>query len=845
MRNLPQRPLLLLALAFGIGIASPSAVPPGLASAFLPLAAALAALRGGLLPLALLCASFLWAGLLLRPAPIAPWTGPEVGPCARILESAGLSPPGLERSRVEVEGQIRGSPAIGGEGNRALLLVERARETKAFLERGPWRAPAGLLLELRLPREHLPLPGDRLRATLQVDDPPPASPLARRAFEQRRRQGIACVARVEGGQIAVSREAKGLLPGIESSRRRLATEARSRLASPEASALVPALMVGERSGIDPELRAAFTDSGLAHVLSVSGLHLSLCVLGAYRILRAILQRILGHLVDVHRGAALLALPLAPLYAAYTGGQPPVLRAAIGAGLFLLAQVLARRSDAWISLGVAFLGVLAHDPPTLFSPSFQLSFAACAGLLGLSPSLRRIFRRAKRPGIWGRALNLLSASLIATSASTLATLPLIALYFQRVSLSSLLANLVSVPVAMLATALCASAGVAGLLLRPAFEPLLGLAGWLCELLAHLARFFASLPGSRIFLPLPSLAELLAFSGLLAGIALLHRSRRAGLALGAASLLALGALHLLPSPSPGLSVEFLPVGQGDATLLRLPSGEAVLVDTGGELRGESDRAEFDLLPLLAERGIRRLRALVLSHLHPDHVGSAPTLLSSLRVDEVWFSGRALEGRLGAPIAEMMRAREIPLRKFAAGSPPYDVGGVRFEFLGPPDPEGIQDEPFFGDNDASLVLRVVHGEVAILLPGDVEAEGERALLESGAELRADLLKAPHHGSRTSSNPALLDRIRPSHAVFCIGWRNHFGFPHAEVLRRYRERGISTYQTDTGPVLFHSDGKTIQYRRPAGIFETISVTEGGIRRSGSAPGGLPRGGDDSSRAR
>src|SRR5690606_5010134 len=155
--------------------------------------------------------------------------------------------------------------------------------------------------------------------------------------------------------------------------------ARASASSPEAAALVPALMVGDRSGIEPDLRDAFTDSGLAHVLSVSGLHLTLCVLGLYRLLLALLRRALGHLVDAHRWAALATLPFAPLCAAFTGAQAPVLRAAVGAGLFLLAQALARKSDGWTSLAVAFLGVVAHDPPALHTASFQLSFAACAGL----------------------------------------------------------------------------------------------------------------------------------------------------------------------------------------------------------------------------------------------------------------------------------------------------------------------------------------------------------------------------------------------------------------------------------------------------------------------------------
>lgn len=804
MRSALSRPLVLCALAFGAGLVVPILPPTAGAWGILPLAVLLpaSALRGGPLSLALLLAAYLGAGALLRPAGDATWTGAGAGPCARILEAAGLPPPGVQPSLLEVEGRIRGSPAVGPERARALLRIERARD----IEEGAWTEPRGLLVELRLPSTQLPLPGDRLRALVRLDDPPPSAPLARRAFEQRRRQGIACVARTVEGRIGVLEEGRGPLARIEIARRRLAKQSRQALPSADAAALVPALMVGDRSGIEAELRDAFTDSGLAHVLSVSGLHLTLCVLGLYRLLRALLQRSLGHLLDAPRVAALATLPFAPLYAAFTGGQAPVLRAAVGTGLFLLAQVLSRKSDGWTSLGVAFLGVVAHDPPSLHTASFQLSFAACAGLLGLSPTLRRLFPRPKRRTRIGRILSPLLTSLVATLAATLATLPLIALYFQRVSLSSLPANVVAVPVALVATALSALAGAAGLLAPGASAPLLAAAGFATELLAALARFFAALPGSRIFLPLPSLPEVTCFLGLLGSIALWIHHRRAAMAMAACALLLLGALRLAPTPAEGLRIEFLPVGQGDATLLRLPGGEAILVDTGGELRGEADGAERGILPLLAERGIGRLRALVLSHLHPDHVGSAPTLLKRLPVEEIWFSGRALEGRLGEPIAEVLRARDIPLRSFAASSPPLEVGELVFEFLGPPDPLGLKDEPLYGENDASLVLRIRHGVVSILLPGDVEEEGERALLASGASLRADLLKVPHHGSRTSSTPAFLDAVRPAHAVFCIGWRNPFGFPHAEVEERYRARGIETHRTDAGPIVFVSDGEQIR---------------------------------------
>ncbi|MFO7156832.1 MAG: DNA internalization-related competence protein ComEC/Rec2 [Pseudomonadota bacterium] len=809
MPPLLARPLVLFALAFGLGALWSRPLPNAGGWAILPplVLASLRARRGGVFPVLLLALAYFWAGNLLRPDVDLSWPGVAAGTCARTLQAGRLPAPGEAPARLEIEGVVLGTPIRGERRTRATIRLERARpapEDEGFAT-AAW-TEISARFELSLSAEFLPLPGDRLRARVRVDDPPPATPVARRAFEERRRRGIACLARVEGNRVAVLDEARGLFARVEVRRRKLGDRAREILRSPEARALVPALMVGEQAFVASELREAFTDSGLAHILSVSGLHLTVCVLGAFRLLRSLFA-LLGR-VDADRWAAILVLPLAPLYAAFTGAQPPVMRAAVGAALFLFARGLVREADGWTSLAVAFLGLVALDPPVLHSPSFQLSFAACAGMLGLSPTLRALLPRPRAGSLLARLLEPLASALVATTAATLATLPFVALYFQRVSLSSLLANVVVVPVGLGATVLCALAGAAGLVLPSAFDALVRIAGWSAELLAVLARFFASLPGSRIPLPPLGPAELLAFGALLASLALLRRSRPAAAVLAAIGLAIVATVQLLPPPERGrLVVEFLPVGQGDAVLLRLPRGETVLVDTGGDLRGEEEVAQTRILPLLAERGVRRLRALVLSHLHPDHAGSAPEVLRRLRVDEVWFTGRPLQGPVGARLAEALRERGVPLRRFAAGSPPLALGGVVFEFLGPPDPENAMDEPLFGDNDASLVLRIRHGEVAVLLPGDVEAEGERALLESGAELSARLLKSPHHGSRTSSTEAFLELVRPEHVVFCVGWRNPFGFPHPEVVERYRRLGATIHRTDTGPVAFVSDGRTLSF--------------------------------------
>ncbi|AKU90729.1 DNA internalization-related competence protein ComEC/Rec2 [Vulgatibacter incomptus] len=741
-----------------------------------------------------------------------PVPGRLAGPCSNALESLGLPVPTRDApARLELEAWIAGAPAIGFETTRAEVEVARARPAR---ERPldpppPWIDASGLRLLLSMNEGLRPLPGDAVRTVATLDELEPGLPGMEDARRRLDRAGIACPARVAGGQLGVMSPGGGIQTAVEVARRRISARVEEVMGPGPTAALLAALSVGDRSLVSPEQAERFAASGLSHLLSVSGLHLGLTVLGLYRILVWLFGRV-GTRFDPRQIAALVALPAAPAYALLTGAQPPVVRAAVGAGLFLTAQIVDRSSEGWTALGAAALAILAWDPAALHEASFQLSFAACAGLLALSRGIRELIPVSQpRPDAprWRRWLEVPLTSLATTAAATLATLPLTAFHFQRASVAALPANMIAVPVGLGATALCAVATAIGLVSRTAMAPVLWLAAPFAAVVDGAAAWFATWPGSRIPMEAPGIGGALAMCGASLALASLRRAPRRGLA---ALAVCLGIL-LLPwvsaDPTEGkLVVDFLAVGQGDSTLLRLPDGSHILVDTGGELRGERDVAQRVLLPQLAERGVRSLDALALSHLHPDHVGSAPALLAAMPVGELWASGRPLDGRLGTPIADALVARGIPRRVLLQSSPPIERAGVRFEILGPPDRDGVGYEPLFHENDVSLVLRIVHGDVAILLPGDIEAEGEEALVASRADLRAQLIKAPHHGSSTSSSAALLERVRPHHVVFCVGRRNQFGFPRRDVVERYEARGCSLHRTDRGPVRFISDGNELK---------------------------------------
>jgi competence protein ComEC len=247
---------------------------------------------------------------------------------------------------------------------------------------------------------------------------------------------------------------------------------------------------------------------------------------------------------------------------------------------------------------------------------------------------------------------------------------------------------------------------------------------------------------------------------------------------------------------MRLTFLAIGQGDAALVQLPSGHAILVDAGGDLRSfPSDRAGREVLSTLAELGVSRLDLLVLTHPHPDHAGGIPAVLEKLSVDELWMP--ATHDPISDAIARKARERGVPVREPRT----IELAGVRLEVLSRPWDEGRSA------NDNSIVVRLVHGQVRVLLAGDVEALSELELAQ--APVAAQLLKAGHHGSRTSSTDAFLRAVRPAHVVYSVGAHNSFGFPHEDVVERTRALGARTFRTDQGAVLARSDGRTLVVRQ------------------------------------
>ena len=569
----------------------------------------------------------------------------------------------------------------------------------------------------------------------------------------------------------------GLLAPVHAARAALKRRLRANLAgAPEADrtalALLLAFVLGETQDLSVPVVGAFRDGGVAHIVAISGLQV------------ALVAAVLGFLVRkagaslAARDATVLAATL--LFAVFAGGRPPVWRAALMIGLYLLARLLGRPTSPEHVLGFSACAILLSDPAALFDVGFLLTFAAVFGLAEFGAPAVVALREAGVPALLADAVG-------ATLGAELAVLPVQAHVFNVVPFVALLSNPFIVPLSgvfllaglSLLPFLALSPGTAG----AAIVPLRLLSDLQFGILDALDRL-----GAVRVVPTPSFALATAIAGLLlvAGLASARAVRRGALA---GALLAVAAVVAAPSAAAGAGTVVLrsvDVGQGDAWLLVTPRGR-VLVDGGGSPDRAYEFGRLRLLPKLADFRAVALDAVVLTHPHPDHARGLLAVLSSLPVGRVVLPRGAPRNAFLDEVLAVARKRRLVLERLGAGDL-FEAAGLTFDVLHP------RDGPYARapENNGSLVLRARAEGRTVLLTGDVESAAERDLLGSGADLRADVLKVPHHGSRTSTTPDFLARVGPRVALVGVGRRNRFGHPAPDVLRRLAGAGVRVFRTD-----------------------------------------------------
>jgi len=536
----------------------------------------------------------------------------------------------------------------------------------------------------------------------------------------------------------------------------------ARVAQRLLAGMIAALVVGDQNAIDRIDWDVFRATGVAHLVSISGLHITMFAWGASLAVGWLWRRS-GRLclaLPAPSAALLGGVLLATAYSVFSGWGVPAQRTC----LMLATVAVLRLSGArWPWPHVWMLAcavVVASDPWALLQPGFWLSFVA-VGVLFATDSGAASAASTGAKGINGLKKHLLS-NLREQWVITVALTPLTLLLFGQVSVVGLVANALAIPWITLVVTPLAMLGVLAPVL---WDVAAGAIGWLMLVL----QWLASWPWAAISVAMPPLWA--GVAGVLGGVLLVAPLPWTLRVLGLPLLLPVVLWHA-PLPPPG-QFELLAadIGQGNAVLVRT-AHHALLYDAGPRFSLESDAGHRVLVPLLQALHTR-LDTVVLSHRDLDHVGGAPAVLT-MQPQALLLSSIEADNAL-----QTLR----PAQRCLAGQH-WEWDGVAFEVL---HPQAADYDAGAKSNALSCVLRIAAGDQVALLVGDIEQAQEALLVASGAPLKASVLLVPHHGSKTSSSAAFLDAVAPQVAVVQSGYRNRFGHPAPPVLARYRERHIT----------------------------------------------------------
>lgn len=560
----------------------------------------------------------------------------------------------------------------------------------------------------------------------------------------------------------------------------------SSLLPPRLAGLELALLVGDTSYLDEEQRDIYRRVGAGHLLAVSGLQVSLIALMLERLALVVLMATsFGRRGRGRALASVAALTGVWCFVLLCGAPPSAVRAGAMASAVLIASLLGRRTRAFDSIGIAGLGTVLLSPASVLDPSFLLSYGAVLGLAASTARDDSIADDVTRSG--PSLLRTIATVAIASIGAGLVTLPVSAWLFGEVAPAGLIANIVLVPLATIVQVPALALGLLGALTNTAWIAWLGAQAALF-LEAVAAGFGDVLPGVRpIAAPSGFIAALLVLCAALFAASLARRMRKAMLATCALTAVVLVVASYEPR---GVRIAFLPVGQGDGAVIEFPDGTVMVVDAGGTYDGRIDPGLDVVVPFLQRRGIERIDVMVASHPHPDHMGGLPSVARAVSVRSLWLAGTKEDaGVLVQRLLDVLPNDAVVL------STPELLGVHRFgdatvEVLAPAPAERTATYPELHANDNSLVLRVCLGTSCALLPGDVEALGEDLLLSSSS-LRAAVVKAPHHGSRSSSTDRFVAATGARHVLFCTGRDNTFGFPHEDVAARWKATGATLWDT------------------------------------------------------
>jgi competence protein ComEC len=608
------------------------------------------------------------------------------------------------------------------------------------------------------------------------------------------------------------------------------------------SSLYKAILIGDKADIAPEILEDFKAIGCMHILAISGMHMGLLAFVFISICNWLLKRSTWLILHIPVRKTVTAISLAPLtgYALIAGFNTPVVRALIMSGVLTIAVVFNRNKSIINSVAIAAFIILILNPASLFTVSFQLSFAAVIAIAALYPRIIAYFSSAqdRTQPTWKmnntlsrKIINWLKAAMLISVTATAGTAPLLLHYFNRISLISPISNIVIEPFICL---WALTIGLVGCTTIPFSASLAAhifhLGSWGLDTATWLASLGARIPFSNLWFSTPSAMEIILYYVLLASLlyAYQYKSIRS---ITAKALLftCLVLLAVIPATPKILrkinadtTVTVLDVGHGSATHIMLPQGKSILIDGGGPVSAHFNVGERLIAPFLWQQRISRIDGIIITHPHADHYNGLFFIIKRFRPKTIWINGQP--GIIPGYDQLLQLARQLgaKVKICRSGTVLFQSGNATISCIANPLQGDITSASNTRDNhpvkpasynDASLVLKLVHGNaakakgVSFLFPGDISREEESEVLAADRnELDADILLSPHHGSGSSDNWDFIEAVSPDYIVISTGKSTDAQFPTVNV-KKYCQRFGTTLLTTAqdGTISFTISGANL----------------------------------------
>ncbi len=564
-------------------------------------------------------------------------------------------------------------------------------------------------------------------------------------------------------------------------------------------AFLKAIVTGERTDITREMKVDFVNAGVMHLIAVSGLNIAYVII-FLTILFSILR-----IPQPYR--LILIIILLFYYCLFTGSSPSIVRATFMGVIILTGFQIQRKIVIYNVIGFSGLLMLVYDSKQLFDPSFILSFAAVLSIVFLYKRFEDLFvMRVRTNTLWKKFLFWMMVTFFITLAAQIGTLPLTALYFNKLSIVALLVNIFSVWASNISLAM----GFLQILVGTFSDFLSSIIGefnyWFLKIQLGFIKYSAQLPFSYVNIYKFSLVNLLLYLVFVINIFTLKKYNWVfRSAVGVSIIIAFYLTNL--DFNKNLKIAFLDVGQGDCAVIHTPEGKTIVIDAGGQ-NFNYNAGENTLTPFLKRNDIEKIDLLVFTHLHMDHIGGLKYILENFRVDNVLESGQHYNSPYCNSIDSIIRVNKIP-RSIMRFGDVIKSDEFRLYCLFPSE-EFVRVSSDYSNsnlNNGSVVLKFKYKDTEVLFTGDAEKESEGFITQSyGSFLSCDILKAGHHGSITSTTIPLALKSNPKLALISCGLYNIYNHPSDIVLRRLKRLGTEIHRTDLdGALIVESDGKKI----------------------------------------